>query len=1043
MAVDPQDQQEINKLYQEYIRLLQVADGLSDNQARIQADAAKAAGNLTNEIKRLNKELDDTLFKSDYLFRSFQETTAELKNQNVLLQIGKSAFKELTNIASTLTYYQAGITDLTEKQFKNQKQNLDISKLELETIKQRLSNTNGEYNRQNLLNRLTDLKRNNNNKLTKEQEKLLKQLEKEKGLLLATNDALEEGLPSLKEELEISKQIYKVKKDIGGLASAAAGVVSKYGGSLAQFLNINDAVDSVNDYNRNLIDGALKSKEVIDEMKRIEDDRITTLQNSLDIQQDINDIIKKIADTHKRSTQEISLQNQLNNVQNQLATANLKDHQSLLIQQTQLTQQLQDIENNRVNNIAVLQNQLQQKQNDLLQDEITSKQKLANLDKQENKVKQDAINSVNTLGNKFKSLGVLISGLAGGLKKGLTDPLTIIVFFIDKALEANTQVVELGKSLGYGVGRAEAFRENLADIARTSNNINVTAKSLTKSFNELVQATGLAYEFTEDQLVTQIKLTEQIGLQADEAAQIQRLGVLNNKTSEDTYKSFIRGLVATRNQLKVGINFKAALSDALKVSGQLAANLGYNPERIAKAVVTAKALGVTLEQVARSGESLLNFESSIDNELQAELLTGKELNLERARAAALVGDQVTLAEELSKNIGTAADFTKMNVLQQNQLAAAVGMTSDQLSETLRKREEAIASGKSLTQINEKEAKQALERQNIQDKFNAAILKLQDIVGNLVAGPFGQLIDTLTNVVGIVSKALMPIFQGLAPIIQLALLPLQGIASILEGMAPVLKVIVGALGGYYLMMKSILVISKAKALWDSISLVSIKGQISAFPALLSRLGTALGLSTARAAAETTAAEALSFGTATIWILGGLAAVMGAVAAYKADDMASFGDGYGKRTLLAPEGAIRLNDKDTVIAGTKLVNNKNTPPSPIIKESSSPIDLNPLIKAIENKEFSSPVSLDPLMKVIENKEEKQPKIENKIIPSPSYNNINTPSIIDLNPMILAINEVKTAVSEVTIAVNNMKEKPINLNMDGRKVGTGNYAASYKSA
>ena len=36
--------------------------------------------------------------------------------------------------------------------------------------------------------------------------------------------------------------------------------------------------------------------------------------------------------------------------------------------------------------------------------------------------------------------------------------------------------------------------------------------------------------------------------------------------------------------------------------------------------------------------------------------------------AALAGDQVSLAEELSKNIGTAADFSKMNVLQQNSLA---------------------------------------------------------------------------------------------------------------------------------------------------------------------------------------------------------------------------------------------------------------------------------------------------------------------------------------------------------------------------------------
>jgi hypothetical protein len=33
----------------------------------------------------------------------------------------------------------------------------------------------------------------------------------------------------------------------------------------------------------------------------------------------------------------------------------------------------------------------------------------------------------------------------------------------------------------------------------------------------------------------------------------------------------------------------------------------------------------------------------------------------------------------------------------------------------------------------------------------------------------------------------------------------------------------------------------------------------------------------------------------------------------------GGGYGKRTLMGPEGAIQLNDKDTVIAGTNLFGN----------------------------------------------------------------------------------------------------------------------------
>jgi hypothetical protein len=81
------------------------------------------------------------------------------------------------------------------------------------------------------------------------------------------------------------------------------------------------------------------------------------------------------------------------------------------------------------------------------------------------------------------------------------------------------------------------------------------------------------------------------------------------------------------------------------------------------------------------------------------------------------------------------------------------MTADVLSNTLRKREEAIKSGKSLAQITEDEAKEAIERQNIQDKFNAAILKLQDLVGNLVAGPFGQLLDILAKSLNIISSIL--------------------------------------------------------------------------------------------------------------------------------------------------------------------------------------------------------------------------------------------------------------------------------------------------
>jgi len=630
-------------------------------------------------------------------------------------------------------------------------------------------------------------------------------------------------------------------------------------------------------------------------------------------------------------------------------------------------------------------------------------------------------------GDKWKVVTTATKGLIQGIGQALKDPvtqLTILLklanFFVNAALTANAQSVELGKQLGYGASRANKFRENLADIESSTNNLNVTTKNLVEAYGQIVQATGFAYEFSADQLVTQIKLTKQVGLQADEAAQIQRFSILTGKTSEETYRSFVRGLTAARNQLRVGINFKAALAEASKISGQLAANLGNNPEMIAKAVVTAKAFGMTLEQVAAAGDKLLDFSSSIESELKAELLLGKQLNLERARAAALAGDQVTLTEELAKNVGTAAEFTKMNRLQQNALAESVGMTSDQLAETLRKREEALASGKSLVQVQEEEARKALERQNVQDKFNAAIEKLQSLFGNLMAGPLGGFIDLLSGGLNIINKMIpaLKVISGIYLVIKglqmagnileagkTAQLALQGnnlaIQNILQEKSLVKKAMYHAIALKEAVTEGGIASVKAYALsLDEKSLVrrTIMAGITAKEWVQQKAITlwagikagyekvSLGIQTAASAiqkgnllksigsAMMGVIKSLSAIPVVGWALGLAAAGTVAALGYKflsGDDVMSEG-GYGKRTLLAPEGAIKLNDKDTVIAGTNLGGGDGG---------------------------------------------------------------GMPSI-DLTPMIAAINEVKAA-------VNNLTNRPVIVNMDSKQVGSSLVQGSYKMA
>jgi len=509
--------------------------------------------------------------------------------------------------------------------------------------------------------------------------------------------------------------------------------------------------------------------------------------------------------------------------------------------------------------------------------------------------------------NKLSNIGFDALEKASGVTKNnikemftLTGLMSLIV---KGALNYNKYSVETGKALGYSAEKSNDIQTNFNRLAFTTENVNVNSISLNEAFSQLAQSTGYVSEYSNDALITQIKLTKQVGLTGEEAAQIQRYSVLTGQSSEKVYQSFVKGLVAQRNQSKIGINFKTTLAEAAKVSGQLAANLGYNPERIARAVVQAKAFGMTLEQTAKTSESLLNFESSIENELKAELLTGKQLNLERARAAALSGDQATVAAEIAANIGTAADFAKMNVLQQKALAESVGMTADELGETLRRREEALASGKSLAQVTEEEATKALERQNIQEKFNAAIEKLQSLIGGIVAGPLGKMLDYLTQSLDFVNALVI------------------------------------GLGVYYTLSKGIAMYQAISAAFSKKTLASTIAQVGVESAVVAEKAAQLTLTTGIAAGSVVINPILG-------AIGlGLAAGVGALIYSQMSD-GIIGPG-GETVVSGPKGSIQLDKGDSLIAGTNLFDKGMANGGQTISQA---IDLTPMIAAINQVKAS---------------------------------------------------------------------------------------------
>ena len=305
-----------------------------------------------------------------------------------------------------------------------------------------------------------------------------------------------------------------------------------------------------------------------------------------------------------------------------------------------------------------------------------------------------------SISDKFKVLGASISGFGSGLLKAFSDPLAIVTgivgtfaLLVKNALEVDKHLTDFSKNLNIS---KDAAHELEANFDRASYNAASYSKYLTagtfsvkaqmEATKELNESLGTAELFTEKMLAGQVLLTKRLGLNNEEAAEFAKFSLLSGKSQEDIVTEIGDQIIAFKKETGVQLNMKKVMQDVTKIHGQLAANLGNDPKKIAAAVMQAQKLGLSLEKTRDIANSLLDFESSIQNELEAELLTGKSLNLEKARELALQGKSVEAAAELMNQVGGLSEFQSLNVIQQNALAKSVGLTADEMADAYKQQE---------------------------------------------------------------------------------------------------------------------------------------------------------------------------------------------------------------------------------------------------------------------------------------------------------------------------------------------------------------------
>ena len=367
----------------------------------------------------------------------------------------------------------------------------------------------------------------------------------------------------------------------------------------------------------------------------------------------------------------------------------------------------------------------------------------------------------------MKSMAAGAKGMLKSFMKSL-GPVALLTKLVMAMIEGDKAASEMAKGLNMSYDSALAMRGQLREAAVDSGNVFVSTKGMSESMMEMNKALGTSVTPSKEMLTQFTEMREMAGFTNEELLGIKAISDSTGKSLNEVTGEYMAQAKISSTALGVRLNEKDLLKDIGKVSAATTLSLGKNPGLIADAVATAKSLGMEMSKVDDIAGSLLDFEQSIENELQAEVLLGKDINLEKARQAALNNDLATVAEEIAKQAGSAAEFTAMNRIQQEALAKAVGMGREDLAKTLFVQEQlAGATGDQAAEtealLNKRIEAVGLEQAQ-KELAEEGIEGLRQQVGQ--ADKMAASTERINEIFGMIGESMMPVFEMLGSMLEI-------------------------------------------------------------------------------------------------------------------------------------------------------------------------------------------------------------------------------------------------------------------------------------
>ena len=351
-------------------------------------------------------------------------------------------------------------------------------------------------------------------------------------------------------------------------------------------------------------------------------------------------------------------------------------------------------------------------------------------------------------GNKFATAWTGIKGLAIGFGNALKDPLFIIgaivksvKFLVGIISHVRKLTADVGMQFGLGAEEARKLTHHIEDAAFAQDGYYHTAQELVDANKEINSTTGLQLKFNQKNAEQFRNIAVYQGMGVENAKALFKIATTTTTPFAQIDDS-IRDTVNTLNESTGDfVNVGDVVTTMADASADTRMSFNGNLDAMTKTAHVATRLGTSMEAIKNASRSTLNFQSSIEQEMEAEMMLGKNLNLEKLRSATLNRDLTVQVAEQRRLVAETMDDALTNELKLEAASKVLGLTTDQYVEIAEniKNNGKLQGENSKTEQKNQEAnkKKAAEfersMQKLKDSFSKMFLPIAEMLEPLMSG----------------------------------------------------------------------------------------------------------------------------------------------------------------------------------------------------------------------------------------------------------------------------------------------------------------------